>query len=130
MQDVREKEMKLQTKDDEIADLQEVVEAEKKKRQEIDAEFIDLRKEVLKYKGEIHERTLAHQSVQSKFGTLEATLAKEVEERKQCQKKNVQLERDVDMLTKLVQSEAKESRARADRLENMVASLLRRNALD
>ncbi|KAL9540466.1 hypothetical protein PS6_010752 [Mucor atramentarius] len=130
MQDVREKEMELQTKDDEIADLQEAVEAEKKKRQEIDAEFIDLRKEVLKYKGEIHERTLAHQSVQSKFGTLEDTLAKEVEERKQCQKKNIQLERDVDMLTKLVQSEAKESRARADRLENMVASLLRRNALD
>lgn len=129
MQDLHDTETSLHRKEDEVADLHDAVETERKKRQEIDAELNDLRKQVLTYKGEIHEKTMAHQSVQSRFSSMETSLAKEVEERKSYQKKNTQLERDVDMLTKLVQTEAKESRARADRLENMVASLLKRNVL-
>lgn len=70
---------------------------------------------MLQYKGEVHEKALAHSKIQARFNAMEASLAKEVEERKSCQKKNIQLERDVDMLTRLVQSEAKESRARAER---------------
>ncbi len=58
---------------------------------------------------------MAHSKIQTSFNALEASLAKETEERKLYQKKNAQLEKDVEMLTKLVQSEAKESRARADR---------------
>lgn len=133
LQDLKDKEteytQQLYTKDDEIADLQEAMEVERQKRQESDTLNNNLKNELVKYKGEIHEKTVAHQSVQSKFASLEASLAKETEERKLYQKKNVQLERDVDILTKLVQSEAKESRARAERLENMVASLLKRNSL-
>lgn len=70
---------------------------------------------MLQYKGKVHEKALAHSKIQAQFNAMEASLAKEVEERKSCQKKNIQLERDVDMLTRLVQSEAKESRARAER---------------
>lgn len=70
---------------------------------------------MLQYKGEVHEKALAHSKIQAQFNAMEASLAKEVEERKSCQKKNIQLERDVDMLTRLVQSEAKESRTRAER---------------
>lgn len=70
---------------------------------------------MIQYKGEIHEKTLAHTKIQSHFNALESSLAKETEERKSYQKKNAQLERDVDMLTRLVQNEAKESRARAER---------------
>lgn len=76
---------------------------------------IILQKEMLQYKGEIHEKTLAHTKIQTHFNAMESSLEKEIEERKLYQKKNTQLEKDVDMLTRLVQSEAKESRARAER---------------
>jgi septal ring factor EnvC (AmiA/AmiB activator) len=74
-----------------------------------------LQREMLQYKGEVHEKTMAHSKIQTQFNAMEATLAKETEERRSCQKRNTQLERDVDMLTRLVQSEAKEARARAER---------------
>ncbi|CEP20169.1 hypothetical protein [Parasitella parasitica] len=128
---MREKEIEftqlLHRKDDEIEDLQEILQAERKKRQENEAQSSELQQQILKYKGEIHEKTIAHQSVQSKSVSMEAELTREAQERRSCQKKNSQLERDVEMLTKLIQSEAKESHARADRLENMIASMLERN---
>ncbi|KAI9366540.1 P-loop containing nucleoside triphosphate hydrolase protein [Pilaira anomala] len=98
----------------EMQDL-EVQHAERKKNEERESEHDMLQKEMIQYKGEIHEKTLAHTKIQSHFKTLESSLAKETEERKSYQKKNAQLERDVDMLTRLVQNEAKESRARAER---------------
>ncbi|KAI8638229.1 P-loop containing nucleoside triphosphate hydrolase protein [Parasitella parasitica] len=119
----------LHTKADELADLQELLQAESIKRKESEAQSSELQQQVLKYKDEIHEKTIVHQSIQSKFASMEAELAKEVQEKKLCQKKNSQLERDVDMLTKLIQSEANESRAKADRFENMITSMLKRNPL-
>ncbi|KAL9537353.1 hypothetical protein MBANPS3_011851 [Mucor bainieri] len=123
-QDNRQLMQDLHAKEDAMADLHDDLAAERQQRQALETELSDLRNQVLTYKGQVHERTMAHQSVQSKVGSMEASLAKEVEERRLCQRKNTQLERDVDMLTKLVQTEAKESRARADRLESMIASLL------
>ncbi|KAI7897194.1 P-loop containing nucleoside triphosphate hydrolase protein [Mucor mucedo] len=118
----------LQLKNDRITDLEEVIETTRQKNEERDALHAMLQKEMLQYKGEIHEKTLAHNKIQTHFNAMESSLAKETEERKLYQKKNTQLEREVDMLTRLVQSEAKESRARAERLENMVASLLKRSS--
>ncbi|GAA5812272.1 hypothetical protein MFLAVUS_005723 [Mucor flavus] len=118
----------LQLKNDTITDLEELIEIEKRKNREIDTQHDILQKEMIQYKGEIHEKTLAHAKIQAHFNALESSLAKETEEKKSYQKKNAQLERDVDMLTRLVQNEAKESRARAERLENMIASLLERTS--
>lgn len=72
-------------------------------------EYDLLQKDMLQYKGEIHDK------MNAQLNTLEASLANEINENKSYQKRNAQLEKDVNMLTKLVQSEAKESRARAER---------------
>jgi myosin heavy subunit len=98
-----------------IADLREEVDTEQLKNQERDRELTELRKEMVQYKGQVYDRTMAYDKIQTSYQALELTLAKEVQEKKSYQKKNSQLERDVDMLAKLVQSEAKESRARAER---------------
>lgn len=68
-----------------------------------------LQNDMLQYKGEIHDK------MNAQLNTLEASLANERDENKSYQNRNAQLEKDVDMLTKLVQNEAKESRARAER---------------
>ncbi|CAO3636718.1 unnamed protein product [Mucor hiemalis] len=93
--DARDQE--IQNKNDTITELQAILNVERKSKHDMDTEHNTMQEELLKYKG------------------LEASLLKEKEERRQCQKKNLQLEKDVDMLTKLVQAEAKESRARAER---------------
>jgi myosin heavy subunit len=98
-----------------IADLKEEVDSERQKNQERDHELTELRKEMAQYKGQVYDKTMAHDKIQTSYQALELTLAKEVQEKKSYQKKNSQLERDVDMLAKLVQNEAKESRARAER---------------
>lgn len=101
--------------EDVIAELKEEVDNERQKNQERDRELMELRKEMVQYKGEVYDKTLAHDKIQTSYQTLELKMAKEVQEKKMYQKKNSQLERDVDMLAKLVQSEAKESRTRAER---------------
>lgn len=70
---------------------------------------------MIQYRGEVREKTMAHSKIQTSYNALEASLAKETEERKSYQKRNTQLEKDVEMLTQLVQTEAQESRARAER---------------
>ncbi|KAI8077229.1 P-loop containing nucleoside triphosphate hydrolase protein [Gilbertella persicaria] len=116
----------LDAKDHETRQLQqEIMLGEEQHRHELDSkqeeisclegELDQLRKQVLQYQGEMQEKTLAHSNIQTQFQSMETSLIKETEEKKIYQRRNIQLEKDVDMLTRLVQSEAKESRARADR---------------
>lgn len=106
----------LGSKDEEIADLKEALEKQEE-------EYNELKKEVVQYKGEMHEKTMAHSKMESSVSALEAKLAKETEERKSYQKKMSQMERDLNMLKKLVQTEVNEARAKADRWENIIAAL-------
>ncbi|KAI9243453.1 P-loop containing nucleoside triphosphate hydrolase protein, partial [Sporodiniella umbellata] len=61
------------------------------------------------------ERDKTNTKMYNQLNALENSLTKESDEKKHFQRKNAQLERDVETLTRLVQSEAKESRARAER---------------
>ncbi|KAG0764372.1 hypothetical protein G6F57_007446 [Rhizopus arrhizus] len=114
-QDLEEVEIKYEQ---DISALEETISTQRKEYEALKMEYDLLQKDMLQYKGEIHDK------MNAQLNTLEASLANEINENKSYQKRNAQLEKDVNMLTKLVQSEAKESRARAERLESMILSLL------
>lgn len=99
-------------KDSEINDLKEILEEEIRKNEAGNNELKNL---VVQYKGEIHEKTMTHSKMEQSLAELEAKLAKETKERKSYQKMVSQMECDLNMLKKLVETEVNEARAKADR---------------
>ncbi|KAI9470558.1 MAG: P-loop containing nucleoside triphosphate hydrolase protein [Benjaminiella poitrasii] len=71
-------------------------------------ELNNLKDEVLQYKEEARKTIVTNNSIQTK---------------------NIQLEKDIDMLKSIVQGEAKEAKVRAKRLESVMASWLQQTSL-
>ncbi|RCI03296.1 hypothetical protein CU098_005646 [Rhizopus stolonifer] len=118
-QNIREVEIKyaqdVVKRDQQIDSLNHSLQLQKGEQDQLRLEYEMLQKKMQSYMGDIHEKTMAHNKIHTQLTKLETSLLKETDEKRSFQKKNTQLERDVDMLTRLVQNEAKESRARAER---------------
>ncbi|KAI8354676.1 P-loop containing nucleoside triphosphate hydrolase protein [Blakeslea trispora] len=129
----------IDAKDDENRQLQDRLRLAEEQHQDklnekeqemntLEKELKELRQKIMQYESQMQEKVTAYSAMQEQFYTIEASLSRETEEKETFQKRNLQLEKDIDVLTRLVQNEAKESRARADKFDNLVASLLKRSA--
>lgn len=78
-------------------------------------EYELIQKELLEYKSDMHEKTIAYDTMTNRLKSLEASLEKEREERRSYQMKCMQLEQNVNKLRRLLENEARESRSRAER---------------
>lgn len=78
-------------------------------------EYELIQKELLEYKSDMHEKTIAYDTMTGRLKSLEASLEKEREERRSYQMKCMQLEQNVNKLKRLLENEARESRSRAER---------------
>ncbi|CAO3658158.1 unnamed protein product [Rhizopus microsporus] len=102
-------------RDEKIFTLNETITTQNREAERMKFEYELIQKELLEYKSDMHEKTIAYDTMTGRLKSLEASLEKEREERISYQMKCMQLEQNVNKLKRLLENEARESRSRAER---------------